>query len=74
MCVIFYLSLCMHNPTPTHIIIKIKDVEDELIRLKDRLSYTTDIMCCRELIQGKIEAYVAIMMQEKIVVPQKKVL
>ena len=61
----------MAKHSPTHFIISIDSVENELIRLKAQLSSPSGIFISRELIQGKIEAYTAIMMQEKVTVPLK---
>ena len=59
---------------PTHIIISILSVQEELTRLNNQLSSPEGALISRELIQGKIEAYTAIMMQPKTTVPLKKVL
>lgn len=57
----------------THIIIKIEDIDFEIARLKGRLKEVLDD-CTRNRLKGQYEAYLAVKMQKKVLIPPGKTL
>lgn len=60
--------------TPTHYIIPVEVVENQLLSLYSQLKEESISQYNRGIIQGLIEAYLAIQMQSKIVIPDKNML
>lgn len=58
---------------PTHIIVSIEDLDFEIDCLKGRLLHSLDNPT-RNHLKGQIEAYLAVKMQNKVCIPDKKTL
>lgn len=58
---------------PTHIIVRIEDIDFEICRLKGRLAAQLRNPLKIKL-QGQLEAYLAVKMQNKVVVNDRKTL
>ena len=72
--VIFYLSLCMPKIIPTHILVPLDIATNQLARLKEQLNSHDGTLYSRGILQGLIEAYMALLMQPTIVFPAKQFL
>ncbi len=58
---------------PTHITVKIEYIDFEINRLKDRLSVQLSYPIKKHL-QGQLEAYLAVKMQNKVCIAEQKTL
>ena len=64
----------MAKNIPTHIIIEIDVAEKYLEYLKIKLEMYKGTLCSKEHIEGLIEAYVAILLNKRICLPDKQFL
>ena len=72
--VIFYLSLCMSKLPHNYILIPLDVATNQLARLKQQLNAHNGTLYSKGILQGLIEAYMAILMQPTVYLPDKKVL
>ena len=72
--IIFYLSLCMSKLQTKYILIPLDIATDQLARLNEQLKNHNGTLYSKGVLQGLIEAYIAITMQEKISLPIKNFL